>query len=58
MQTYRVNFLDQTAHNSSSPTVFECANDEAATKVARQLFSGNDIELWRGRHLVDLVSRR
>jgi hypothetical protein len=58
MPIYRVCFLEDGVQISRPAVVIDCVNDEVATQKARRLLDGNDIELWRGDHLVTLLAHR
>ena len=58
MLKYRLYRLDEDARISTPPVIIECLNDEEATQKARDLAADNDIEIWRGTHLVALIPRR
>jgi hypothetical protein len=52
MRTYRAYFLDDGAHILRPPEIIECANDHDASRQAKKLVNGCDVELWEDARLV------
>ena len=53
---YRVYYLDRGAHITRHPEVIECESDQQAIERARELFDGQDLEIWDGARLVENIS--
>jgi hypothetical protein len=56
MADCRAYILDDEGHISSA-IGFECPDDAAAEKYARQLVDGHDIELWQGGRQIATFDR-
>jgi hypothetical protein len=44
--TYRIYVVNAKGHTSSPPRLIECASDQEAIRIARQLLDGQPIEIW------------
>ena len=52
MPEYRFYTIAKNGHVLKPPKAFEFPNDQTATKEAKQLLDGHDIEIWQGARVV------
>ncbi|HEY7998150.1 MAG TPA: hypothetical protein VIE87_04945 [Pseudolabrys sp.] len=52
MPEYRFYRINDKGHIAGPAEGNEFPNDEAATKQAKQLLNGHDIEIWQGTRIV------
>jgi hypothetical protein len=55
---YRFFPIDDEGHVHRTPEAHACACDMAALRKAQQINARFDIEVWEGRRLIGLVSRK
>ena len=47
MTMYRVYVIEADGHTASPPKIVECADDQAAIRLAWQYLDGKAVEIWR-----------
>lgn len=56
MPAYRFYSIKHDGHIAGPAKDFEAARDDEATRIAKSLVNGHDIEVWEGQRLVAYVT--
>lgn len=57
MSRYFVQFVNLFGQTSVWPEALDCSDDAEAVTRARALVGAQDVKLWEGRRLVELIPR-
>jgi hypothetical protein len=55
MSQYSIHFVNRYGQTSVHPEALDCRDDAQATERARAFVCAEDLELWEGRRLVELL---
>jgi hypothetical protein len=55
MPHYRIYTVDIDGYISGPPSVVTCGDDDEATRRAKDLLNGSDVELWDGARFVGRI---
>jgi hypothetical protein len=58
MPEYRFYKINMAGHIAGPPHLIECPDDLAAIKEANKLLDGDDIEIWKGHHIVSYLTAK